>query len=365
MSEPLENSAPARESKAPKKRSRIKMFPDNPRARARAAFVIALGLFIPGCLIGRMVAMPGSSFAGSLPALNKEEQVLATGLKRHVTALATTIGERNHKQQKKYDASIKYIQSSFEKCGYKVLFQDFKAYRNTARNIEVEIPGKGKLAEEILIVGAHYDSVTGCPGANDNASGTAGVLELARYFSNRSFDRTLRFVAFANEEPPYFQHRGMGSLLYAKRCKNRKENIIGMISLETIGYYSDEEGSQQYPFPFNLFYPSKGNFIGFVGDSTSRDFVRQSIALFRSHKSFPSEGVAAPGHIPGIGWSDHWSFWQHGFAGVMVTDTAPFRYRYYHTAKDTADRLDYEKMARVVHGVAKVVEDLVLVKGGQ
>lgn len=354
-----ENSAPEKPgSKAPKKRKRLTMFPESKGARVRLAALLFVAFVIPGCMTWRMVSMPGSSYEGKLPELENEEAVLAKNLKAHVVMLAETIGDRNHAREENYQKALVYIEKSFQSWGYKVQFHEFKAFKKTARNIEVEIPGKGPLSKEVLIIGGHYDSVKGCPGANDNASGTAGVLELARLFKGRQFNRTVRLVAFANEEPPYFQHHGMGSLAYAKRCRERKEQIMGMISLETIGYYSDKEGSQIYPFPFSLFYPSTGNFIGFVGDSSSRDFVRQVIESFRRHKNFPSEGVAAPAHIPGIGWSDHWSFWQHGFPGVMVTDTAPFRYKHYHTPEDTPEKLDYEKMARVLHGVAKVVEEL-------
>lgn len=356
--ESSEEKPPTNPSKAPKKRRRLTMFPDSKGARVRVGVLLAVVILIPGCMIWRTVVMPGSSYEGKLPAMEQDERVFAKNLKAHVVMLAETIGDRNHASEDKYQMAVAHINSSFQACGYSVNFQEFRAFRKTAKNIEVEIPGTGEFAKEILIIGGHYDSVKGCPGANDNASGTAGVLELARYFQGKRFKRTVRFVAFANEEPPYFQHKGMGSLAYAKRCKERKENIVGMISLETIGFYSDEEGSQVYPFPFSLFYPSTGNFIGFVGDSSSRDFVHQTIESFRRHKQFPSEGVAAPAHIPGIGWSDHWSFWQHGFPGVMVTDTAPFRYQHYHTPKDTPDKLDYEKMARVLHGVAKVVEEI-------
>jgi hypothetical protein len=352
-------------SKAPKKRHKLTVFPESRNAKIRATLVIGLALFLPACGLYRIVGMPGSSYEGALPAMSSQQQAIEKGLRAHVTALAQTIGERNHKRPKKYQAALAYIKGQLQAHGYKVELQEFKAYKNIAKNIVIEIPGKvGPLAKEILIVGGHYDSVSGCPGANDNASGTAGVIELARIFKGRQFDRTVRFVAFANEEPPYFQRHGMGSFVYAKQCAERKEKIVGMLSLETIGYYSDKEGSQKYPFPFNLFYPSKGDFIAFVGDSSSRTFVRSSIDSFRRHSSFPSEGVAAPAHIAGIGWSDHWSFWQYGFPGVMVTDTAPFRYAHYHTAGDTVDKLDFEKMARVVYGVGKVVEELVSKKGG-
>jgi Zn-dependent M28 family amino/carboxypeptidase len=165
-------------------------------------------------------------------------------------------------------------------------------------------------------------------------------------------------VLFVNEEPPFFATDGMGSFVHAKRAKERNEKIVAMLSLETMGYYSETKGSQHYPFPFSYLYPDTGNFIGFVGNLKSGALVRKIVRLFREHAEFPSEGIAAPAFIPGIGWSDHWSFWQHGYPALMVTDTAPFRYRHYHTPEDTEDKIDYEKLARVTIGLKAVVEGL-------
>jgi Zn-dependent M28 family amino/carboxypeptidase len=150
----------------------------------------------------------------------------------------------------------------------------------------------------------------------------------------------------------------MGSRRYAARCRSRGERIAAMLSLETIGYYTDAERSQQYPFPFDRFYPDRGNFVGFVGNLQSRALVRRCVGAFRRTTSFPSEGLAAPGFITGIGWSDHSSFWEQGYPAVMVTDTAFFRYAPYHTHSDTPDKLSFDRMARVVAGVARVVEEL-------
>jgi hypothetical protein len=165
-------------------------------------------------------------------------------------------------------------------------------------------------------------------------------------------------VAFVNEEPPYFTTSQMGSFVYAKECRKRKDKITAMLSLETIGFYSDQDGSQSYPPPLSLFYPSKGNFIGFVGNLSSRRLVRRVVGSFREHAKFPSEGAALPGWVPGVFWSDHWSFWKHGYHALMVTDTAPFRYVHYHTPEDTIDKIDFERLARVVAGLEKVVADL-------
>jgi Zn-dependent M28 family amino/carboxypeptidase len=195
-------------------------------------------------------------------------------------------------------------------------------------------------------------------GANDNASGVAATLELARLLEGSRLRKTIRFVLFVNEEPPNFQTNRMGSLVYARELRSGGVPVTAMISLETIGFYSEAEGSQWYPAGLGYFYPSRGDFIGFVGNSDSRDLVRRSIRAFRASTNFPSEGLAGPADWPGVGWSDHWSFWQENVPAIMITDTAPFRYPYYHTPLDTSDKVDFARMARVVEGIQRVVESL-------
>ena len=195
-------------------------------------------------------------------------------------------------------------------------------------------------------------------GANDNASGVAALVEVARLLVAKPLARSVRFVAFVNEEAPFFYTLDMGSHRYARRAHERGDNITAMLSLETIGYYSDAPGSQHYPFPFSFFYPDTANFIGFVGNLSSRSLVRCSLDAFRQYTPFPSEGLASPGWITGISWSDHWSFWQAGYPAIMITDTALFRYAHYHAPTDTPDKLDYNRTARVVNGLSYVVEVL-------
>jgi hypothetical protein len=162
-----------------------------------------------------------------------------------------------------------------------------------------------------------------------------------------------------NEEPPYFLSGEMGSLVYAGRCKARGDKISVMISLETIGYFSDAPHSQTYPSRvLGAFYPKVGNFIGFVANVHSRALLRRVIALFRQHAKIPSEGAALPSFVPGVSWSDQWSFWRNGYSAIMVTDTAPFRYPYYHSASDKPDKLDYDRFTLVVSGMEKVIEEL-------
>jgi Zn-dependent M28 family amino/carboxypeptidase len=226
------------------------------------------------------------------------------------------------------------------------------------RNLWVEAGARGGGGRGMLIVGAHYDSCPGAPGADDNATGLASLIEIARALHSAPAARTVRLVAFVNEEPPWFQTESMGSLVHARGCAARAENISAMIALETMGYYTDAPVSQRYPWPLNYLYPDVGNFIGFVSNSGSRALVRAAVSSFRENARFPSEGGAPPGAISGVGWSDHWSFWQIGVPAIMVTDTAPFRYPQYHHPDDLPDKVDFDRLSRVTAGLIRVVADL-------
>jgi Zn-dependent M28 family amino/carboxypeptidase len=305
-----------------------------------------------------MIRMPGRTFDGQPPPILPAEEAISSQLKKDVEALAGRIGPRNYAAYAQLVDAGAYVEAAFREAGFPdVLHETYAVGGKTYANLSVEVPGRSTPLE-IVIVGGHYDSVVGCPGANDNASGTAAVLALARLFATSAPARTLRFAAFTNEEPPHFQTDAMGSRVCARNCRARSENVVAMLSLETIGFYSDAEGSQSYPPPFSLFYPSRGNFIAFVGNVGSRGLVQRAIRTFRGQTPFPSEGAALPGFIPGVGWSDHWSFWQEGYQAIMVTDTAPFRYPHYHMTTDTPDKIDYLRCARVVHGLRDVIAEL-------
>ena len=304
-----------------------------------------------------MVLMPGRSHSGPLPPLAPEESRLAATLRGDVETLAVRIGQRNHFFYDSLAAATDHVEKRLGETGLPVARHTYEIKGKPFHNLEAERKGSSK-PEEIVIVGAHYDSVLDCPGANDNGSGAAALLALAGALAAHRPARTLRWVAFTNEEPPHFQTETMGSRVYARRCRERNENIVAMLSLETIGCYSDAEKSQAYPPPMSLFYPSRGNFITFVGNLGSRRLVREVVGSFRRHAAFPSEGAALPGWLTGVGWSDQWSFWEEGYPGVMVTDTAPFRYPHYHTPEDTPDKIDFERCARVVAGLEKVIRDL-------
>ncbi len=304
-----------------------------------------------------MISMPGKSWTDPVPPLSDDEQLIHDNVKRHVEMLAQQIGERNVWHAEALVAASIYIRNTLEDLGYEVRAQSFKSGGLTVQNLEVELQGT-TAPQEIIVLGAHYDSVFGTPGANDNASGVAALLEIARLLAGKSHARTLRLVAFANEEPPFYLTGEMGSRVYAARSRQRGEQIKGMIALETIGYYTDQPRSQHYPFPYGLFYPNTGNFLGFVGNLSSWRLVRQAIAAFRESTAFPSEGVAAPGWVIGVGWSDHWSFWQEGYPAIMITDTAFFRYKHYHAETDTPEKIDYPSLARVTRGLADVAAEL-------
>jgi hypothetical protein len=310
-----------------------------------------------GGSIAFMIRMPGRSHGGPLPPLTAQEHELRDRLRRHVGRLAGEIGERNLFRPAALEAAAGHVEASLRELGDRVVSEAFMAEGHSVRTVLAERPGTGP-RREIVLVGAHYDSVLGSPGANDNATGVAALLELARLLAGAGRERTLRFVAFVNEEPPFYLGEAMGSLHHARRAREGGDAIVAMFSLETIGYYSDAPGSQSYPFPLSVFYPSTGNFIGFVGNMRSRGLVRSAIGSFRRHTAFPSEGAALPAVIPGVGWSDHWSFWQAGYPALMVTDTALYRYPAYHAADDTPEKVDYERTARVVAGLARVLGDL-------
>lgn len=323
---------------------------------------IVLAALILGVVWGlvwllRVTQMPLRSYKGPLSALSQEQKELADRLAAHVKYLSVTIGERSIPQAGSLKATSEYLRSDLIASGYSVEDTTYQVEGQEVTNVEADLPGSDSAAGTI-VVGAHYDSVAGTVGANDNCTGVAAVLELARVLRSSKLRRTVRFVLFVNEEPPYFQTSSMGSLVYARQLRLDGVSISAMISLETIGFYSDAAGSQKYPPPLSFFYPSHGDFVGFVGNEESRDLVRRSIRSFRETTGFPSEGVAAPSNWPGVSWSDHWSFWQESYPAVMITDTAVFRYPYYHTPRDTFDKIDFGRTARVVYGVRRVVESL-------
>jgi peptidase M28-like protein len=210
--------------------------------------------------------VPGRSHSGPLPPLTDEERALAVVLKQHVETIAAR--EHNIHRHEELEKAARYIEAALASYGYSIGRQEFVADHNPVRNIDVVIEPRADITDpEVIVVGAHYDSASGTPGANDNGSGAAAVIELARLLRDRagSGTRRIRLVLFVNEEQPYSKTEDMGSLHYARALKQRNERVVAMYSLETIGYYSSEPGSQRYPAPFNLIFPDRGDFVAFVG----------------------------------------------------------------------------------------------------
>lgn len=303
--------------------------------------------------------MPGSSYSGKLPILTPLEHETRERLRGHVEMLAGAIGPRNVDRPDQLTEARNYLHGVLKTQSSGAVGEMwFEAIDRGAgaENIVLEVPGVSR--PEVVVVGAHYDSCDDSPGANDNGSGVAVALELARAVARRPAASSVRIVFFANEEPPFFQRPGMGSRTNSANAKRRGDPIRAMVSLETMGFYSEEPASQRYPWPVGLLYPSKGNFIAFVGDLGSRALVHAAIGAFRKSTPFPSEGAALPATFPGVDWSDHWSFRQEGYPAIMVTDTAVYRDPHYHRPTDTADRLNYDALARVTTGIEAVVRDL-------
>lgn len=322
--------------------------------------VVAIAVGLGYGALRYMTAVPGKPHLGALPPLTAEEAALAASLERHIGVIAAR--EHNVAHHDELEKVARYIEATLRSFGHAVGRQEFLADGKLVRNIDVTIDPPATISDpEVIVVGAHYDSARGTPGANDNASGAGAVIELARLLRDLAGvgGKRIRLVLFVNEEPPYFRTEAMGSLRYARVLADRKERVVAMYSLETIGFYSSEPGSQHYPAPFGLMFPDRGDFVAFVGLLGSRALLQQTMRSFRSHTAFPSIGGVAPSAIPGIAWSDHWAFAEHGFQAVMITDTALFRYPHYHRPSDTPDKVDVEKLARVVKGIERVIRDLV------
>lgn len=344
-------------------RRRIKLFSKMAALRVGVLFaVLGAGAL---WMYWTQFRMAGESYRGPLPPLTQDEKELERRLDRHLVRLAEEIGARNCFEPEKLELAAAYVEEVLITAGLTAgrekgdhfLAPAGRGVDVPCRNICAELPGRDFTAA-CVVVGAHYDSGAGSPGANDNGTGVAALLELARGLGGRSLRRTIRIVAFTNEEPPFFQTEHMGSLVHARASKARGDRVFAMFSLETLGCYLDAPGTQRYPPPLGKLYPSTGNFVGFVGNQDSAWLVRDALASFRSSTSFPSEGAAPLELFPGVGWSDHWSFWQVGYPGIMVTDTAIYRYAQYHTADDRRAHISTDRLARVTAGLIRVVADL-------
>lgn len=277
----------------------------------------------------------------------------AERLSRHVLVLAQQLPPRAHAAEA-LDATAAYIRAEFERHSSEVVDQPFEVRGETFRNVIARFgPASGRL----VVVGAHYDTAGGLPGADDNASGIAALIELARLLERAAPPAPVELVAYTLEEMPHFRTAQMGSAVHAAALRANGVELKLMISLEMIGYFDDRPGSQTYPSPIlKLFYPAAGDFIAVVGNLGQLGEVRRAKRVMRGASSLPVYSLNGPSFIPGVDFSDHINYWRRGFPAIMITDTAFYRNPAYHTAQDTPDRLDYERMAQVVDGVFAVVQ---------
>ncbi len=320
------------------------------------ALVVAAALFYPVVKIklSASVIHPEPRF---LPASSER------ALHEHVHALSVVIGSRSIREYGKIREAERYILAFLDGQGIPYALQGYDHEGKRYNNIVVTL--KGSLQpEESVIIGAHYDTTSGTPGADDNASAVAVLLELCRDLKDYRPGRTLRMIFFVLEEPPSFMTPAMGSYVCAQQALDRGERIHGMISLEMVGYYNEAEGSQAFPLPgLHWMFPDRGNFIGVVGNVHSRELTLAVAEALKVGSALPVEHLVALPFIPGIGLSDHGPFWKMGFRAVMVTDTAFYRNPNYHGEKDTIETLRFDKMSQLVRGMVHVVEFLTKAKG--
>ncbi|MCA9493536.1 MAG: M20/M25/M40 family metallo-hydrolase [Myxococcales bacterium] len=303
------------------------------------------------------LSLPGSSFQGPLPPADGELLQSAGRVDAMVSTLAEEIGPRScAAQPRALTASMNTVAGWFEEQGWEVRRQLVAITTCKTANVIVTLPGTEPELEPV-VVGAHYDTYRNTPGADDNASGVASLLEISRAMAGDRPRRTVHFVAWTTEEPPFFATDAMGSAWHAEEVGP----VRAAISIETVGLYEQDRHTQHYPFPLSLFYPSTGDFVAFVADIRSRKLVSEVGRTFREAEDFPTRGGAAPRWITGIDWSDHRSYARAGSPALMVTDTAVFRNMDYHEPGDL--EVDPLAVARVSRGLVAVVRELAEAQG--
>jgi hypothetical protein len=328
-----------------------------------------------GAVLATLVLLLGASYWYMIPVEGRWDGVpleqsvdvdlsaLAEDLLADVAYLADTVGPRNPKHHASLVEAEEWVIDRWQKQGYVVHRQAFVVEGVEVANLEIEFPGRS-LPEEIVVLSAQYDTWPDSPGANNNASGMAVLLELSERLRSLECDRTLRLVAFVTQEPPYDNTEAMGSLRYARRSRERGENIRVMIAMDAIGIYTDEPGSQRIPFPFSLFYPDRGNFLGFIADLPSRSLLIETTRGFAKGTAFPIAAASIPRWVKGARWSDHNSFWRMGYRGIQITDTGAFRSPASHTTElDTIEKIDFDALAQVTMGMEGAVRELTTVGG--
>lgn len=314
----------------------------------RISIILSACLIIIWAVIARPVYISTEAYESEFP-VNKEI------LKKHVFFLSETLKPRSSKNRKNLNEIADYIHEKLSKSSSDVEFQKYnvkgKQYKNVIANF-------GPKSDEVIVVGAHYDAYSNYPGADDNASGIAGLIELGKLLNSKKLNNRIMLVAYTLEEPPYFSTENMGSFIHANSLKKKDMKIKIMIALEMIGYFSDENGTQDYPVPMlHLFYPNKGNFIAIIDQLLSNNAVHIKSAI-NKYTNLKAYSINAPSYIPGIDFSDHRNYWHFGYPAVMVTDTAFYRNHEYHTSKDTYERLNYENMAKTIYGIFKYIQKI-------
>ncbi len=304
--------------------------------------------FVTGCYF---IAQP--STRSNKPSTKK---VNSTYLRQHVVAMSETFHPRDSENPQNLDRCADYISDHFKKAGASVEMQEFVVDKKTYRNV---IGRFGTDKQKKIIVGAHYDSCGDTPGADDNASGVAGLLELARLIGENPLEVEIELVAYTLEEPPYFGSEEMGSAFHARSVASQKDRIIGVIVLEMIGYFNDEPDSQNYPIPIlKGYYPDRGDFITVVSRWNQGSWISDLKAGMNGTTDLPVYSFRGPSSLPGVDFSDHRNYWPHDIKAAMITNTAFYRNTAYHTENDTANRLDYVRMGKVVVGVYEAIKTL-------
>ena len=317
--------------------------------------IIRLMLFV---LLAFVLVLIASWFWVTQPLIlsskpNNERNVDPARLEAHVRKLSVELGPRDESHFENLDRVAVYIKDEFQQTGANVFEQPYRVEGKSYRNVIAQL---GPDSVERIVVGAHYDTAGPLPGADDNASGVAGLIELAHLLSQQQLKTRVELVAFTLEEPPYFRTTGMGSSVHAESLRKQNVRVRAMISLEMIGYFSDLPNSQKFPAAFlQAFYPSQGNFIGVVGRVSEGLLARRVKAAMSAASPLPVYSISAPSLIPGVDFSDQLSYWNAGYSAIMITDTAFYRNHNYHTEHDTAEKLDYKRMGMVVEGVFAAV----------
>lgn len=309
--------------------------------------VLLLTIALVACGMASCVTQPGVKAVESA-----EVTVDVAGLRRHVHELAVTYHPRSAENFARLEAAGDYILAEMRAAGVTPEIQNVEVSGKVYRNL---IARFGPATGPLLVIGAHYDSCGETPGADDNASGVAALVELARLLSLDPPSQPVELIAYTLEEPPYFRTESMGSFWHARALAREKREVRLMVSLEMIGYYRDERKSQQYPVGgLGLLYPDQGNFITIVGALNDVSNIRRIKALFKGASDLPVESINAPSSVQGVDFSDHRSYWHFNMPAVMVTDTAFLRNPNYHEPGDTPETLDYERMAKVVRAMHAV-----------